>query len=136
MLEDTYAQDIKNFSRGELNVKSDVAIKTRSMDSLQVQDLVSMSGIAFNDLHWYDASIRYLKEAINMFVSTSRNPYRSSFFNSFLYESLISLKKWYPSYHNEMLDKMDNPIGLDYKLFPLMVNEGSTLNGSPFLVRC
>ena len=136
MLEDTYVQDIKHFSIGELNLKNDVVNRTRNVDALQVEDLVSMSGIAFNDLHWYDASIRYLKEAINVFFSTARKTNRNSVFNSFLYECLTSLKNWYPSYHNKLLNKMDNPIGLDYKLFPSMLIKGSRSMFWYFLVRC
>ena len=125
MLQDTYSQDIKNFSRGELNLKSNEVLKSRRQDVLHVEDLASMSGVAFNDLHWYDASIRYLREAIEVFISTTRKAYHSDYFENFLHESLASMKKWYASYHNEMLNRIDNPIELNYKTFPVKINEGN-----------
>ena len=127
MLQDTYGPDIKHFSRGELNLKKNIFIKSRSNDALQVDDLLSMSGIAFNELHWYDSSIRYLKQAIDELFSNTRKVYNSSFFERFLQECLTSMKKWYSSYHNELLHKMGNPIGMDYKLLPLRINEGKRL---------
>ena len=125
MLQDTYGLDIKSFSRGDLKIKSNEKVKYRTMDTLQVEDLVSMSGISFNDLHWYDASIRYLKEATDIFVATAKVTYRNSLFRNILDECLNTMKKLYPAYHNKMLEKMDNPIGTDYKLFPLPIDEGN-----------
>ena len=137
MLQDTYGPDIRRFSKGDLNLKNITFIRSRSSDVLQVEDLVSMSGIAFNDLHWYDTSIRYLKQAINKFSSTSRKPYNSSFFEHILQECLVLMKKWYSSYHNELLNKMGYPIKLDdYKLFPVMINEGNRSMASLCFVRC
>ena len=125
MLQDTYGLDIKNFSKGELNIKSNEKVRYRNMDALQLEDLVSMSGISFNHLHWYDASIRYLKEATDIFVATAMERYSDSLFRNILVECLNVMKKLYPAYHNKMLDKMDNPIGTDYKLFPLPIDEGN-----------
>ena len=67
-----------------LDLKNNELVKSRSVDSLQVEDLISMSGVAFNELKWYDASIRYLQQATEKFFSTSRNAYQSSFFKEFL----------------------------------------------------
>ena len=128
MLQDTYGLDIKHFSRGELDIKSNEKGRVRIMDSLQVEDLLSMSGISFNDLRWYDASIRYLKEATDIFVASAKETYRNSLFRNILDECLNAMKKLYPSYHNKMLEKMDNPIGTDYKLFPLPIDEGNNVN--------
>ena len=125
MLQDTYGLDIKSFSKGVLNIKSNEKVIHRNMDTLQVEDLISMSGISFNDLRWYDASIRYLKEATDIFVATAKETYRNSLFRNILDECLDAMKKLYPAYHNKMLDKMDNPIGTDYKLYPLPIDEGN-----------
>ena len=125
MLQDTYGLDIKSFSRGDLEIKSNEKFKYRNMDRLQVEDLVSMSGISFNHLRWYDASIRYLKEAADIFVATAKETYQNSVFRNILDEFLNAMKKLYPAYHNKMLEKMDNPIGTDYKLYPLPIDEGN-----------
>ena len=125
MLQDTYGQNIKHFSRGKSNIKISKELGDRVVDTLQVEDLVAMAGISFNELHWYDASIRYLKEAIDVFSSTAKKSYRSIVFENILDDCLNAMKRLYPSYHNKMLDKMGNAIGIDYKLFPLSINEGS-----------
>ena len=125
MLQDTYGQNIKKFSRGKSNIKMSKELKDGVFDTLQVEDLVVMSGISFNELHWYDASIRYLKEAIEVFISTAKRSYRSSVFENILDECLSAMKKLYPAYHNKMLYKVGNAVGTDYKLFPLLLNEGS-----------
>ena len=125
MLQDTYNLDIENFSKGNLDLKNNELVKSRSVDSLQVEDLISMSGVAFNELKWYDASIRYLQQATEKFFSTSRNAYQSSFFKEFLQECLALMTKWYPSYHNDMITKTNTSVGPDWKAFPLIVNEGT-----------
>ena len=125
MLQDTYNLDLKLFSKGNLNLKNNQLVKSRSVDSLQVEDLISMSGVAFNEFQWYDASIRYLKQATDNFFSTSRNAYQSSLFKEFLQECLALMTKWYPSYHNDMITKTNTSVGPDWKAFPLIVNEGT-----------
>ena len=132
MLQDTYGEDIKYFSKGDLSLKSTGVSLPRTVDALRAEDLISMSGVSFNDLQWYDASIRYLKEAIDVFISTTRVPYRSILTENLIHECLYLMKALYPVHHNEMLNKRDNPIGMDYKLFPLMINEGSVLSGPQF----
>ena len=125
MLQDTYNLDIKHFSKGKLNLRKNEFVKSRSVDSLKVDDLISMSGVAINELKWYDASIRYLKHATEKFFFTSRNAYQSNFFKDILQECLVLMTMWYPSYHNEMITKTNTSVGPDWKAFPLIVNEGT-----------
>ena len=60
-----------------------------------------------------------------MFVATAKETNLNSLFRNILDDCLNTMKKLYPTYHNKMLDKMDNPIGTDYKLFPLPIDEGN-----------
>ena len=122
MLQETYDQDITNFSRGHLHLKSGVDRNTRRMDSLQVDDLASMSTMAFNHYKWYDTGIRYLKTAIGLFESLSLEERKE--LPSNLEESLLLMKKQYPAYHNGLLNKKKNIIGPGWKLSPYLIDTG------------
>ena len=122
MLQETYDQDITNFSRGHLHLKSGVDRNTRRMDSLQVDDLASMSTMAFNHYKWYDTGIRYLKTAIGLFESLSIEERKE--LPSNLEESLLLMKKQYPAYHNGLFNKKKNIIGPGWKLSPYLIDTG------------
>ena len=122
MLQDTYEQDIKQFSKGHLSLKSGMDLNDRQIDSLQVDDLASMSTIAFNYYKWYDTSLKYLKAAIDIFMSLSSKERKKLQGN--LGESLLKMKKEYPLYHNGLFKKKKSFIGADWKLFPSLVDTG------------
>ena len=124
MLQETYDQDIAEFSKGHLHIKSDAVKSLRKIDTLKLEDLLVMSNVAFNYYKWYDTALKYLKEAINMFYSYSES--NSSIDQHPDIESrLVSMKKEYPLYHNDMFDKKENFIGPDWKMFPHKVDIGS-----------
>ena len=60
-----------------------------------------MSIMAFNNFKWYDNSIEYLWESINLFKTLSnqeRGKLPSDFENN-----LLRMKSYLPAYHNDML---------------------------------
>ena len=123
MLQETYDQNITEFSKGHLHIKSGVDKNTRNIDSLKVGDLLVMSNVAFNYYKWYDTAIKYLKEAIKMYYSQLVN---SSYAKKYLEieNRLLNMKNEYPLYHNDMWDKKINFIGPDWKMFPHKVDPG------------
>ena len=123
MLQETYDQDVKEYSAGHLRFKNGIELNSRKIDSLQPDDLAAMSTMAFSYFHWYDTSLKYLKSAIEMFYSLSKGK-RDEFPNS-LEKSLINMHKLYPSIHNEMFNKKSNFIGPDWKLYPYIVDTGT-----------
>ena len=124
MLQETYEQNITEYLKGHLRLKSGIKRNGRGIDSLKVDDLASMSTIAFDHYKWYDTSIKYLKEAFNLFYSLTFEEQRMLHYN--LEESLIKMKKQYPKYHNDLVAKKTNQIGPEWKIFPNMVDTGAT----------
>ena len=122
MLQETYEQNITEYLKGHLRLKSGIKRNGRSIDSLKVDDLASMSTIAFDHYKWYDTSLKYLKEAFNLFYSLTFEEQRMLPHN--LEESLIKMKKQYPKYHNDLVVKKTNQIGPEWKIFPNMVDTG------------
>ena len=122
LLRETFEQNITDFSKGHLCLKNIIFNNSRAMDSLKLEDLAVMSKIAFNQFNYYDSAIEYLKAATLMFYNDSEKG--SAIFSTTMEELLLLMKKNYPSYHNEMLSKMDISVGIDWKLYPVMVDEG------------
>ena len=122
MLQETYNQDIKEYSKGTLRFKSVIERNSRNIDSLQPDDLASMSTLAFDHLHWYDNALKYLKASIDMFYSFSKEKRDELPRN--LETSLLMMKKQYPVFHNDMLNKKTNIIGPDWKLYSNFANTG------------
>ena len=122
MLHETYDLDIKGFAKGHLNLKGVTENRSRRIDSLQPDDLASMSTMAINTYKWYDNSIEYLKEAIHLF-NTLSNKERSELPSDFE-SALLSMKDTYSTYHNEMLVKKQIFLGPDWKLYRSLVNNG------------
>ena len=125
MLQETYEQDIRDFSKGHLHLKNKNTIDrtSRNIDSLQPVDLAAMSTLAFDDYKWYDNSLTYLREALESYYSLSNDQRREMPTEDFE-ESLLMMKKHYASYHNQLLQKKDNILGDSWKLYPYSVNKG------------
>ena len=122
-MQDTYNQNIRNYSHGHIILQNDVYIPSRRNNRLQVDDLMYMSVLAFEYFKWYDAAIRYLKEAINLSKSvanTQLNPIPNK-----LYISMLQKKKEYVSFHNELIDKKPIHLGPDWKAHVVKVNPGN-----------
>ena len=122
-LQEAYNQDIKNYSKGHLRLKHGTKRSSRSIDSLQPQDLASMANIAFNYFNWYDTGIKYLKEAMDLFFSISNNDLMQ--IPKRLEQYLLIMKTWFPKYHNNILNKKENIIGPDWKVFPYKIDTGN-----------
>jgi hypothetical protein len=122
MLQETYNQDIKQYSAGHLRLKNVIEDDSRNIDFLQPDDLASMSSMAFHYFHWYDTSLKYLRAAIDMFYSLSQEKRYES--PNTLEKSLSVMRKQYPVYHNAVLHKKTNPIGTDWKVYAYIVNTG------------
>ena len=125
MLQETYEQDIKDFSKGHLHIKHKNTIErtSRNIDSLQPDDLAAMSTLAFEYYKWYDNSLTYLKEALKSYYSLSHEQRREMPTEDFE-KSLLTMKKHYTSYHNQLLQKKDNILGESWKLYPYPVDKG------------
>ena len=120
MLQETYEQDIKDFSQGHLYLKNVIYRTSREIDSLQPDDLAAMSSLAFNHYNWYDNSLIYLKESLSAYSSLSPTQPRDD-----LDIYLLAMKNYYSSYHNELYTKKKNIVGSDWKLYPYLVDKGS-----------
>ena len=128
MLRETYEQNITDLSTGSLSIKPSLSRFTRQIDSLTPVDIASLSKLAFNEFNYYDSAIEYLKSALAMLRNnkgTKNNAHLKK-----LDELLLSMWNKYPTYHNELLEKHKNPVGLDWKLFPYKVDEGTKENQS------
>ena len=92
------------------------------MDSLNIEDLVTLSTIALNDFNWADNAITYLKAAINIFngIPTTEKTKQPDDFE----QSLLTMKHHLTVYHNTMIAKKDNPFGPDWKLHPYLIDPG------------
>ena len=123
MLQETYDQNITEFSKGHLRIKSDLDKSSRMVDSLRMEDLMAMSNVAFNFYKWYDTALKYLKRAIHIFPSTlKKNSVNTQHLE--IENKLSSMKREYPLYHNDMFDKKTNFIGPDWKMYPNKVDMG------------
>ena len=69
MLQETYELDMPEYSKGQIRYKNQITKSDRNMDSLNTEDLVTLSTIALNDFNWADNAITYLKAAIDTFNS-------------------------------------------------------------------
>ena len=125
MLQETYEQDIKDFSKGHLHLKNKNTIErtSRNIDSLQPDDLAAMSTLAFDDYKWYDNSLTYLRAALESYYSLSYEQRREMPTEDFE-KTLLWMKKHYTSYHNQLLQKKDNILGESWKLYPYPVDTG------------
>ena len=104
--------------------------KSRSIDSLQPDDLASMSVMAFSIYKWQDKAILYLKESIDLF-DTLLTEGHSCLANTFP-STLVKMKEQFSTYHNEILHKKPSLIGPYWKLYPYMVDKGRPLSDCTF----
>ena len=103
MLQETYEQNITEYLKGHLRLKSGINRNGRSIDSLKVDDLASMSTIAFDHYKWYDNRLKYLKAAFNSFYSLTLEEQRSLPYN--LEESLNKMKRRNTKLNNDLVAK-------------------------------
>ena len=122
MLQETYMQDIRNYSKGYLDVEEKIKQGSRRIDSLLPQDLAAMSIIAFTYMKWYDNSLQYIKTALDLFYSFSIKD--RSQLPAQLEKTLLEMKTNYSSYHNYLFAQKPTHLGSDWKLFPYRVDEG------------
>ena len=125
MLKESYIQDIKNYSKGNIRWKSGIKSNSRQIDTLQPQDMAAMSSIAFNTFKWHDTGLKCLKGAIDMFYSLAKTDQIKLPRN--LEDTLLKMKKYYPTFHNNVFRTRYNIIGPDWKVFPYAVNTGGKL---------
>ena len=121
MVQETYNQDIEQFYKGHLTLKNGNDRNYRRADSLQVDDLASMATIAFQFYKYYDNALIYLKKAIDIRSSSSKE---YKMFTNNLGERLFLMKKQYTAFHNGLFLKRSNILGPDWKVFPYLVDPG------------
>ena len=84
-----------------------------------------MAILSFNLFNWYDASIRYLKEAIDLlFLHTKWDLRRTSYE---LGTILMKIKKQYIIFHKNWIDKEGVHKGGHWKAHANKVNLGSNI---------
>ena len=120
--QETYEQNIKEFSKGHLDLHGSIGNNSRPMDSLQPDDLACMSIMAFDLYKWYDTSLKFLKQSLDSLETLSNVQLKK--FPESLEQILLRMKYLLPVYHNEMLGKKQSYIGSDWKLFPYIVDKG------------
>ena len=128
MLQETYEQDIKLFSKGHLRLKNNIDTNSRKTDSLKADDLAAMSVLAFEFYKWYDNSLNYLKEALKSLYLSSYAKKNKDEVTDSLEKYLLTMKIHYSSYHNQLHSKKKNILGNGWKLYPYIVDEGRTTN--------
>ena len=122
MIQDTYHQDIKKFSSGDLNIEIRSQRASRKTDSLNANDLAAMSSTAFWSYNWYDSSIRYLKESLESLPIMYNETQHTGAVE--LRKVILEMKTQYISYHNELYHEKPNIFGKWWKLYPYMVDSG------------
>ena len=122
MLQETYNQEIKEFSSGHIRLKNRIERNSRNIDSLRPDDLAAMSSMSFYYLHWYDTSLKYLNASIDMLYSLEKEKHDN--IPKKLEKELLKMMKHFPSYHNQIFSKKSNIFGPDWKVYPYAVNTG------------
>ena len=123
MLRETFDQNITEFSAGRISVKKREFGLSRKIDALIPEDMAVLSKLAYNDFNYYDSAIEYLKTAVDMLRGVRED--KNVFHSKQLKDRLLEMRKTYPSYHNELLEKLKRPIGNDWKLYPYKVDQGA-----------
>merc|ERR1712226_1168340 len=134
MLQETYNLNMNLFSKGMVGDKN--TFLSRRIDSLHPDDLVLMSTIAIMTFRWYDNSLMYLEEAVNVLYRlsvTERNKWPFTF-----HSTMLNLTKSYSTAHNKMLNNNRKYIGSDWKSSPFFVKEGLVkyFDGNHLIVLC
>ena len=123
MLQSTYLQDIKHYSKGYLSIKGVLINTSRQIDSLLAQDLAAMSAMAFQYMKLYDSSILYLKAAFDLFYSNSKTEQRIRAPDK-LEPTLLGMKKVYLLVDNNLLTQKKINAEFDGELIAYMDHTG------------
>ena len=129
-LRQTYNLNLANFSRGILKLTRNDTIRSRVVDSLQPDDLVSLAEISITQYNWYDSGLLYLREAIESVKAISTNKEIVNFSN--IKKNLESMMSLCVQMHNQLILEKNKSTGPDWKLFPFLVNKGSLTSTKTF----
>ena len=123
MLQETYEQDIEDFSKGHLHLKNTIERTSRKTDSLQPDDLAAMSSLAFKQYNWYDNSLTYLEKSLKSYYYLSPKQ-RSDMLINDLDLYLLAMKKHYLSYHNKLHSKNKRALRSGKKSYAYPADKG------------
>ena len=121
VLQETYDININNLVDGSF-LKENSTLATRKIDSLKLDDLVSLSIIAAYIYQWLDNSLVYLKEARNV-------KYWQLFSNKHgvwehFKDILSSISYWLSKKNSEMHYNNHNVIDADTNTYPYIIDNG------------
>ena len=121
VLQEIYDINIKNLVDGSF-LKDKSNLPTRRIDSLKIDDLVSLSIIATSIYHWLDNSLVYLKEAKNMLYSQLLSNEHGTW--EHFKDILSSITYCLSKKNREMLYNNRNSTDSDTKKYPYIIDNG------------
>ena len=137
ILHETYGLNLERFIRGEL-LDNKALLKSRKIDSLKNDDLALMAVEAFK-MDCYDSSIKYIKASTYSYHQHRSEKNRSTYNFPKLEEVSLDTRRFYAKHHNMLLVQSKTTTdllseGIQWKLFPNVVDEGLNTNILYFIV--
>ena len=131
ILHETYGLNLERFIQGEL-LDNNALTKSRETDSLKKDDLALMAVEAFK-MDWYDSSIKYINSSTSSYHQHLSDENRSNDNFSKLDEISLEIRRQYTKHHNKLFVQSKTTTdllseGIQWKLFPNVVDEGSNAN--------
>ena len=137
ILHETYGLNLERFIQGEL-LDNNALSTSRKTDSLKKDDLALMAVEAFK-MDWYDSSIKYINSSTSSYHQHLSDKNRSNYNFPKLEEISLEIRRHYAKHHNNLLVQSKTTTdllseGIQWKLFPNVVDEGLNTNILYFIV--
>ena len=131
ILHETYDLNLERFIQGELLDNNDLS-KSRKTDSLKKDDLALMAVEAFK-MDWYDSSIKYINSSTSSYHQYLSEQNQDHYDFPKLKEISLEIRRHYAKHHNNLVVQSKTTMdllseGIQWKLFPNLVDEGSNTN--------
>ena len=137
ILHETYHLNLERFGRGELLDHATI-LKSRKSDSLKADDLAFMAVEAFK-MDCYDSSIKYINSSTNSYDRPVFGQ-KQVYYGSTQFEKMtLRIRRYYAKHHNNLLLQSRTTAGplsegVQWKLFPNIVDEGSNMKILHFII--
>ena len=136
ILHETYGLNLERFIQGEL-LDNNALTRSRKTDSLKKDDLALMAVEAFK-MNWYDSSIKYINSSTSSHHHLSEQ--NQDYYNFPKFKEIsLEIRRHYAKHHNNLLVQSKTTTdllseGIQWKLFPNLVDEGSNVNMVDFII--
>ena len=137
ILHEAYHLNLERFKRGEL-LDDTAILKSRRADSLKGDDLALMAVEAFR-MDCYDSSLKYINLS-TISYHDHLSEYNQDHYGFTQFEQVVlGIRRDYVKYHNHMILQSSTTRnlkgeGIQWKLFPHLVDEGSNINILHFIL--